>query len=131
MCADGQVLAAFLEAERQRTSLREMETRTGVPRTTLDNLIKRRNVRLPELETLQKLAAAFNLPLWKVAEMAGVDVGLPRTADGLAQRLAALAQTTPQLAALLDDLTVLPPDELAGVVAYIEARQRQRQQRQG
>ena len=51
------------------------------------------------------------------------------TGDGMAQRLAALAQTTPELAALLDDLTALPSDELAGVVAYIEARQRQRRQR--
>jgi hypothetical protein len=88
MVTDGAVLAAFLKADRKRTSLRAMEVRSRVPRTTLDTLIKRRNTRLPQYETLQKLAAAFSLALWKVAEM-------------------------------------------AGVLTYIGARQRQRQQRQG
>lgn len=69
MATDGG-LAAFLEADRKRTSLRAMEARSRVPRTTLDTLIKRRNTRLPQYETLQKLAAAFRLALWKVAEMA-------------------------------------------------------------
>src|SRR5687767_14196421 len=75
-------------------SLREVEEKTGVAKTTVDNILKGRGT--VTLETLDKLGVFFGLPLWRMLEFAGYDPGLPMDASALALRLESLRQTTPE-----------------------------------
>ena len=55
-------LAEYLQAEVDRErSIRKVAKKIGIAKTTLDNIIKRRIKRMPELETLEKIASAYGL----------------------------------------------------------------------
>src|SRR4051812_45612535 len=109
-------LAGFLAREVEQSSLRVVAAKTGVSKTAIDNIVKGKNVELPQLETLEKIATAYNLPLWRVVEMIGIDVGLPDTPDSLARRLTALSGHLPEIEPIVDYLLRLHPDDLRGVV---------------
>lgn len=85
-------LARFLclFMERNTLTLRDMEVRSGISKSTLHALI-RGSEQEPRLSTLVMIARVMNLPLWRVLEMMGVDLGLdvhsdPTTADIQAER---------------------------------------------
>src|SRR5579859_7872844 len=122
-------LATLLDEEQKRTSYRALEAKTGVSRGALEHIIQRRNSKLPELETLQRIAAAFGKPLWEVIEMTGIDLQLPQhTEDRIARLLARVDQAplVQQHVERLLDLSATDPAFVQGMVLAIEALLRQR-----
>lgn len=124
-------LAAFVarQMEQRGWGLRAAERETGVSKTALKNILDNADV-VPEMDTLVKLANAFGVPLWRIVEMCGFDLGLPTTPTDRAQRLAALVAAMPEYQPIVDQLLTLTPEDLEGVLLYLEAirlrRQRQR-----
>lgn len=112
-------LARFL-AEQGKT-YRELEELTGIPDSTISKIINGKLKGLPELETLVKISVAFNLPLWRVVEMTGLDSGVSIAPDDQAKRVAALVKTYPVMNQIVDRLTKLHQSDLRGVLAYLEA----------
>lgn len=121
-------LASFLAEQVKQSSLRQVAEKTGISKSTVDHIIRRVNRNLPELETLNRIADAYDIALWRVIEMAGVDLGLPSGTTDLANRLVALASDRPEIEPIVQYLLRLLPDDLRGVVAYLEALDRQRVQ---
>lgn len=119
-----QDLADFLQREVDQTSYRAVEEKTGVSRGALEKIIKRQNNRLPELETLQKIATGFQTPLWRILEIAGMDLNLPVTTSERRSRLLAFAEQMPEFSRLLDALleqAEAGASELVhGVLIYME-----------
>jgi transcriptional regulator with XRE-family HTH domain len=116
------------EMEKRNWSLRDAEAHTGVSRNALDNILKKAGV-IPTVETLHRLGVAFGLPLWRMTELAGFASGVvpnEHTPNGRIARVVALSRAMPQLSELLDRVLELPPGEMEGVLAYLEALERRR-----
>lgn len=114
-------LADFLRAEVGRTSYRDVEEKTLVSRGAIENIIKRTNKDLPTIETLSRIAIAYNRPLWEVVQMV-VDLELPQSPTDLGQRLAALVERHPKLGvqfARLQALALKRPDILPGIIEAV------------
>jgi transcriptional regulator with XRE-family HTH domain len=124
-------LAKRLEREVRESSYREMAEKTKLSHGALEHLVKSRNEEFPKLETLDKLATYWQLPLWRVIEMAGVDLGLPRSIDETVQQLTSLAKRLPEIEPIVQYLLKLYPEDLRGVVAYLEALDRQHSRNRG
>ncbi len=124
-------LSRKLAKELETQSYRDLEGKIKVSRGTLEHLAKGRNKDAPELETLDKLATYWKLPLWRVIQMAGIDLGLPRSIDELGQQLMSLTKRMPEIEPIVQYLLKLYPEDLRGVVAYLESVDRQRNQDQG
>lgn len=71
-----QTLVDFLKAEVDRTSYRDVQRKTGVSRGSLENYIKGSNKDFPKLETFLLIAKNYEIPVYRVLEMAGVDLQL-------------------------------------------------------
>ncbi len=104
-------------------TLREAEEAMKVSRSTLGNILNDDEM-VPRLETLDKLATYWKLPLWRVIGMAGIDLGYPRTMDELSVQLTSLAQRLPEIEPIVQYLLKLYPDDLRGVMAYLEVLDR-------
>jgi transcriptional regulator with XRE-family HTH domain len=116
------------EMEKRNWSLRDAEAHTGVSRNAIDNILKNAET-VPNLETLHRLAVAFQVPLWRIVELAGFASGVVPNGDtpqGRIHRVMKLSQAMPQLAELLDLALELPPSDVEGVLAYLEALKRRR-----
>lgn len=115
-------LADFLARELENSSYRDLEAKTGVSRGSLENLIARQNKKLPELETLDKIAKSYQMPLWHVIEMAGASLGDEERYSRLAREL----QVSPWLVEHFDDLARISRDEFTELMDYLAFRRRQR-----
>jgi transcriptional regulator with XRE-family HTH domain len=124
-------LSRKIADELKQISYRDLEARTGVSRGSLEHIAREENTDFPKLETLEKLATYWKLPMWRVIEMAGVDLGLPRSVDELGQQLMSLASRLPEIEPIVQYLLKLYPDDLRGVVAYLESVDRQRNNDEG
>lgn len=123
-------LADFLQAEINRTSLRDVAAHTKVAKTTIDSITKRRLKALPEIGTLARIAEAYRKPLWEVMQMAGVDLGLPQSDDERYRRLAALATRKPALEHLIErlyDKMDTNPGYVDGMIIGLEASLNERE----
>lgn len=117
-------LADFLAAKLAQSNYRDMEALTKVSRGSLESLIKRQNTGLPEIETLVRIAKAYEKPLWEVMHLAGVDLELPKSATEAAQRLDALVAQVPELSSLVTRLKEeydRRPDYVKGILIGLEA----------
>lgn len=117
-------LADFLAAKLAQSNYRDMEILTGVSRGSLEALIKRQNTGFPEIETLTRIAHAYNKPLWEVIQLAGVNLQLPQTSTDTARRLDALGAQVPGLNGIikkLKDEYDTRPDFVKGVLLALEA----------
>lgn len=124
-------LSRKLAEELKTISYRDLESRTGVSRGSLENIVREQNVDFPKLETLDKLATYWKLPMWRVIEMAGIDLGLTRSVSDTIEQLNSLARRMPEIEPIVVYLLKLYPEDLRGVVAYLEALDRQRNRAQG
>lgn len=124
-------LSRKLAEELKTISYRDLEVRTGVSRGSLENIVREQNIEFPKLETLEKLATYWKFPLWRVIEMAGIDLGYPRSIDELGQQLMSLAHRLPEIEPIVQYLLKLYPEDLRGVIAYLEVLDRQHNQEQG
>lgn len=116
-------LADFLAKRRKQSSYRKLQDFTGVSRSALEDIIKRTGG-LPEIATLQKLAAAYKKPLWEIAQMAGIDLELPKTPTERVQRLEVLVSQVPRFERTVLRLKKLydtDPDYVDGMLIFLEA----------
>lgn len=113
-------LSSFMRAE--GLTLRDMESRTGVSKSLLNNLINGKVVE-PRLSTLVGIARAVDLPLWRVIDLAGFDLGLPTSPEAVAEVRARSAATVPhqRWCRLLERLAGLDPDELDALLSLMIA----------
>lgn len=120
-------LADFLvqEMNRNKWSKRKLEAHTGVSRGAIDKILDG-STEAPTLETLARFSETLKVPFWRIMEMAGPDMGVPPTLTGQVQRVLALAQAMPQLEVVVDQILELRPEEMEGVLAYLEALKRRR-----
>ncbi|NJL32526.1 MAG: XRE family transcriptional regulator [Chloroflexaceae bacterium] len=120
-------LADFIQQEMQqrgwshRDAVREIEMSSGA----LTKILKR-ETKQPELDTLEHIAQALQAPLWRVIEMAGFDLQLPATPSSLSRRLQSLLEREPAYQHLAEHLLNLHPDDLNGILTYLEAQELQR-----
>lgn len=117
-------LAEFLESHQKNSSYRDMETKLGVSRGSIENIVKRKNSDFPKIETLSKIADAYGKELWEVMLMAGVNLGLPKNNDERAKRLAQLLKRQPSLDHLIERLTEKmdsDPGYVDGMIMGLEA----------
>lgn len=124
-------LSDRLAAELRQKTYRDLEANTKISRSTLEHLAKGRNDEHPKLETLDKLATYWNLPLWRVIEMTGIDLGYSRSLEELSLQLLNLAKRLPEIEPIVQYLLKLYPEDLRGVVAYLESVDRQSDRRRG
>jgi transcriptional regulator with XRE-family HTH domain len=124
-------LAAYVQNQMKQRgwSLRDAERETGVSRSALDNILKNEDV-TPGLDTLTKLASVFGIPLWRIVEMCGFDLGIPREPSNQSQRLTTLINSMPQLQPIVDHLLALQPDDLGGILDYLELVELRRNRQQ-
>jgi len=106
-------------------TLRDAEEAMKVSRSALGNIVNRKKI-LPTVDTLEKLATYFKLPLWRTIQMAGIDLGLPREPSDLARQLTSLADRIPEIQPIVGFLLKLHPADLNGVIAYLEVLDRRR-----
>jgi len=111
-------LSSFVDQQMKTKgwSLRAAEEETGVSRSALDNIIK--DTQRPEPDTLIKLGNYFSIPLWRLMEMAGYDLGFGDAL--LAQRVASLISRIPALTTVFDQMLQLPPDRFRNLVQSLE-----------
>ncbi|NTU82974.1 MAG: helix-turn-helix transcriptional regulator [Chloroflexales bacterium] len=115
-------LAGFLKAymEERGLSLRDMEQRARVSRSLLNNLINGKETE-PRLSTLEGIARAVELPLWRIIELAGVDLGLPDEPSYDAERLMLAANQNKLFRSVLFQLLQSDGTRLYTVWNYLEA----------
>lgn len=106
-------------------SLREAEDAIKISRSALGNIVNRKKI-LPTVDTLEKLATYFKLPLWRTIQMAGIDLELPREPSDQARQLTSLADRIPEIQPIVGFLLRLHPADLNGVIAYLETLDRLR-----
>ncbi|WP_083469920.1 helix-turn-helix domain-containing protein [Herpetosiphon geysericola] len=122
-------LSVFVDQQlKQRNwSLRFAEEETGISKTALSNLIN--DVQKPDLETLVKVSRSFSIPLWRVVEMAGYDLGFQTTSPSIAERIASLIEAVPEFQEGLERLMKATPDDIEGMLAFLEGQRLVRERR--
>jgi transcriptional regulator with XRE-family HTH domain len=116
-------LSEALSKRVETEGLRPFAKRLGIAHTTLDSLARNARTSAPEIETLQRIAAGLELPLWRVVEMAGINLELPQSDDDRVRRLVGMARRHPALQALVDHLIELAPNRpefVDGMLGYLE-----------
>lgn len=115
-------LAQLLRRELQTTSLHDLHTKTGIAPSLLRSLARGRAQQPPDIPTLQRLAKAFQLPLWCVLEMAGIELEQPFTQSAFACYVAEQIEEQPLLRQLYERLITADDEELAALLAYLSRR---------
>lgn len=115
------------QMEQRGWKLLDAQRELGVSKTAIDNILKNKDV-VPKLETIEKFAEAFKLPVWRVLEMAGYDLQLPHSSSSLAQRVAALVDKNPSLLPVLEKLATYDLKDAVAVLTYMETMERIRDQ---
>lgn len=100
-------------------TLRDLEQKTGVSRTVLNNLILGKEHE-PRLSTMEGIAKFVELPLWHVIEMMGVDIGLPKAPSDDAERLASLARRNKTFQHLVGKLVTAEPALIRNILNYLD-----------
>ncbi len=117
------------ELSRRKWSVVDLEAKSGVSRGAIRNMLNNDEA-IPTLETLDRLGDVFGMPLWRMVELAGFQSGMPSVQpQATIERVVVLARSMPELEEILDQVLELPPSEMAGVLAYLEALKRRRDDR--
>jgi len=115
------------QLKQRNWSLRVAEEETGISKTALSNLIN--DAQKPDLETLVKVSRSFALPLWRVVEMAGYDLGFRDSSRSIAERIASLIEAVPDFHEGLERLMKATPDDIEGMLAFLEGQRLVRERR--
>jgi transcriptional regulator with XRE-family HTH domain len=115
-----QDLARLLKTymDEQHLTLRDMEQRSGVSRSLLHSLIHGRETE-PKLATLKGIAQAVEVPLWRVIELAGVDLELPQELSYDAERLSLMVNKSQLLQRLLPQMLAVDEKKLSAILNFI------------
>ncbi len=121
-------LSTFIKAqmEQNKWTFRIADEQTGISKTALSNIIN--ETQKPEMDTLVKISHAFNLPLWRVVEMAGYDLGFGKS-KSVAERIASLIEAVPEYEEGLNRLLRASPDQIEGMLAWLEGQDLVRERR--
>lgn len=114
-------LAQLLWLDVQRYGFRSMEERVGISRGVFERMFRGDGNAL-EMGSYQKIAEYLGLPLWKVLELDGFDVGVPESTEPVAA-LARLMSGNPHLSPLLEQVPHLSRDQARAVLAYVRRLQ--------
>ena len=122
-------LADFLahQMQVQNWSLQRLADEIGISKSGVVYILENPDS-VPKLETLVLIRKRFNMPLWRVVEMAGLPLDLPENITPQ-QYAEALSQSSPQLGVIIDQLLKLDPGSLEGVLAYLEGQRIARDRR--
>ena len=113
-------LSEFLKRELAAAgSMSSLAVKTGVAYTALQAIIDETTA-APKLETMVKFSQTFKLPLWRIVEMAGFDLGLEHSNATQAQRLASLLNQMPEFRPVVDELLEMNPDDFEGMLRHLE-----------
>lgn len=116
-------LAAYLQAEVNKTSVRKVAKRIGISKGAIEGIIGRKLDGFPEIETLLAIAKAYDLELLEVERMAGITIPEPHTPEETALRLGQIVTQVPDLARVVEDLRdmyVQDPAFVRGMVVGLE-----------
>lgn len=111
-------LAQFLTRELEGNSLRDLEAKTGISHTALKRIADRSLQGYPDLETLKKIAEAYGQPLWRVLEMAGLDLGLIARNRRLVTNVTSLIEHEPLFRQLFERMIDAKTEEIEAVLIY-------------
>lgn len=119
-------LAIFLDKslKEHNWSYRDFEELANISRSTISAII---NGKKADLDILVKISKALNVPLWRIMELAGYDLGVGQTADIINQRIVSLIAAVPELGPLLDELAAGDRGDIVAVLAYLESQRSVRQ----
>lgn len=110
---------------RKKWRVREAERHTGVSRNTYARLATEPDFR-PDMETMIKLARAFDEPLWRILEMAGYDMGMGTATHDQMLRLGSLLARQPWLRRAVDHLERIDEGQMEALLVYLETLERLR-----
>lgn len=98
--------------DREWKSIRDAADAIGISKTALTNILTNPDVE-PQIDTVRKIADSFSLPLWVIyTDLLDVNLGLEQQpSDSRVQRLAALAQVSPDLDAIIELLLAFKPTD--------------------
>lgn len=116
-------LQEFLLEELERSSIRDVAERIDMAPSALRRLAQGELKSLPEIETLQKIARAFKLPLWHVLKMAGVDLGLPDDSTTEVKQIASLFTNHEQFRELVSAAARADKEGVDAVLKYFKIHQ--------
>lgn len=105
----------FAQKRRDGETYYTIAEKTGLGHSTIENIEKGKLKDFPEIPTLQKIADAYELPLWRVVEMAAGVTSWNGDVDAEVNRLMIDA---PDLRPALAMLSQLPPDSQRACIAY-------------
>jgi|SRR5579859_7091157 len=109
-------------------TIREAAEQFGISKTALAYILSHTDA-VPTLETLSKIADGVELPLGKIIELCGFKLEPSPTPNDQIRRLASLIEHAPDYRPLMDRLLALRPDDVEGVLAYIDAVEARRARR--
>ncbi len=113
-------LAELLTRELATKSYRDLEAQTGVSHTAIQRIAKGALLGYPDIDTLEKLAQAFSVPLWRLLEIAGVDLNLPSKAETLVTCVASLIQRSRLHQQLYERIVDAEEADLVTALHYLE-----------
>lgn len=115
-------LSDFLQAEidKPKSSIRKVAKKIGIGTTTVTNIAKGKRKRAPDVDTLQKIADAYDLTLATVVEMAGAMMGDKERYEKLAREI----EVHPWIAEDWEYLTKLTRERFKEAMDYISWRER-------
>lgn len=113
-------LAQFLTRELEGNSLRDLEAKTGISHAALRRIANGSLQGYPDLETLKKIAEAYGQPLWRVLEMAGLDLGLIARNQRLVTNVTSLIEHEPLFRQLFERMIDAKTEEIEAVLIYLE-----------
>jgi transcriptional regulator with XRE-family HTH domain len=114
-------LADFLTEKLGQSSYRDLEAKLKVSRGALENIIKRTNKQPPRLTTVKKIADYYKEPFWRIALLAGVDIGLEHSMEEEVKLLISLVERNPEYHPLVSRLLRLRPGDLRVINATLKA----------
>lgn len=116
------------ELDRRGWSQQDLERESGVPDSTISR-IRHGGVREPPASKLYKIAAALEVPFWRIMAAAGYTSDVPGAPDAETQRRADILATDPELAAAFDEIQAYGEDDRRAFFDYVEFKRNQRDRR--
>ena len=107
------------EMDIQNLGLRDLASLSNLAPSTLSKIMNTPN-HTPELKTLAALSNALNLPLGRLIEACGYDVGSVGNPDDVQRQIAAIARAVPELREMFLDLAHSNNDVRRSVIAYMK-----------
>lgn len=119
------------EMERQGITIVELETRSGIPDSTLSRILGG-GVAEPRPSQIARIAKALGVKFWVVMQHAGYTTEAPDEPSDETRRLAVVLEAHPTLRQIVSEAEQLTAEEQDATLTYmLVIRQRRRSRRRG